>query len=115
MAEAPRTVRTLWGMATLAATAGHIEQALMLAGAATHLSQTALVTAYSPDDARLAPLWTRANQRLGEEQIRTLWAGGQAMTLNQAVAYARALPETIANPDHSSLPQAPTADARDAI
>ena len=77
-------------------TTGHNAQALTLAGAATHPAKAALVTAYTPAETRRTPLGLQANQRRSEEQIRTGWAGGQAMTLRQATADARSLTETSA-------------------
>jgi hypothetical protein len=88
MGEAPRSVRTLWGLAQLAAAAGEPVRALHLAGAATALSQTALLTAYSPDDARLAPVWALAARMLNPAEQAAAWATGQGMTLDQAIALA---------------------------
>ena len=88
MGEAPRSVRTLWGLALVAAAADEPGRALHLAGAATALSQTALLTAYSPDDARLAPVWAVADRLLTPAERAAAWAAGQAMTLDQAIALA---------------------------
>ena len=107
MGEAPRNVRTLWGMATLATTAGLSERALTLAGAAVALSQTALITAYATDDARLAPLWSLAKQRLSQQQQTVAWASGQAMDLDQAVTYALAAQE-----DQALSPKSHESDGR---
>jgi tetratricopeptide (TPR) repeat protein len=88
MGEMPRRVRTLWGMATLAAATDHPARALQLAGAATALSQTALVSPYSSEDSRLAHMWALAKQRLSPEEEAAAWASGQAMDLDEAIAVA---------------------------
>jgi predicted ATPase len=88
MGEVPRSVRTLWGMATLAAATAQPVRALQLAGAATALSQTALVSAYSSEDSRLAQMWALAQQRLSPEEQAAAWATGQAMDLDRAIAIA---------------------------
>ncbi len=85
--EVPRSVRTLWGLALLAAADQPI-RALQLAGAATALSQTTLVVAYSPEDTRLAQVWAVAQQRLHPDEQAAAWAVGQAMSLDQAIAVA---------------------------
>jgi non-specific serine/threonine protein kinase len=88
MGEVPRSVRTLWGMATLAVATDQPVRALQLAGAATSLSQTALVSAYSSEDSRLAQMWALAQQRLSPEEQAVAWAAGQAMDLDRAIAVA---------------------------
>lgn len=88
MGEAPRSVRTLWGLAQLAAAADAPLRALHLAGAATALSQSTLLTAYSPDDARLAPVWAVAERMLSPAERAAAWATGQGMTLDQAITLA---------------------------
>jgi tetratricopeptide (TPR) repeat protein len=88
MGEVPRSVRTLWGMATWAAAIDQPVRALELAGAATTLSQTALVSAYSSEDARLAQMWALARQRLRPEEQSAAWAAGQAMDLDRAITVA---------------------------
>jgi hypothetical protein len=86
--EVPRSVRTLWGLAILAAETDEPVRALQLAGAATALSQTTLVSAYSRDDTRLAHVWAVARQRLRPEEQAAAWAAGQAMSLDQAITLA---------------------------
>ena len=56
--------------------------------AATALSQTALVSAYSSEDSRLAQMWALAQQRLSPEEQAVAWATGQAMDLDRAIAIA---------------------------
>jgi len=72
----------------LAAATDQPVRALQLAGAATKLSQTALVSAYSSEDSRLAHMWALARQRLSPEEQAAGWASGQAMDLDGAIALA---------------------------
>ncbi len=88
MGEAPRSVRTLLGLATLAAAADEPGRALRLAGAAASLSQTALIAAYAPDDARLAQIWSKAEQLLSPAEQSAAWMAGQALSLDEAIALA---------------------------
>src|SRR5262249_35323230 len=88
MGEVPRCIRTLWGMATLAAAGGTPRRAAQLAGAATKLSEAALISAYSPQDARLAPLWALTRKKLSGAHQTAAWTTGQGMTLDQALAVA---------------------------
>lgn len=88
MVEVPRTVRTLWGLATLAAASGEASRALRLAGASVALSQNVLYPAYSVHDPRLDPLWALAHQALDPDVISAEWSAGQAMSLEDALNLA---------------------------
>ena len=88
MGEAPRNVRTLWALATLAAAGGACESALTVAAAAVTLSQTVLVSPYTADDPRLAPLWALSGLPAAAAQQTPAWRAGAAMTLPQALDFA---------------------------
>ena len=91
MGEAPRNVRTLWASATLAAAAQEGEAALVLAAAAITLSQTVLVSPYSIDDSRLAPLWALTGLEPAAAPQTPAWRIGSTFDLAQALAYATRL------------------------
>lgn len=92
MGEGPRRVRTLWGMATLAASTDRPALALQLAGAAAALSLRALVSPYTRDDPRLAPMWELAQRTLHPDEQEAAWQAGAAMNLDQAAALIFAAP-----------------------
>ena len=73
-------------MAMLAASTERPILALQLAGAAVALSQRALVSSYTRDDPRLAPMWELARRTLGPDERESAWHTGAAMSLDQAAA-----------------------------
>jgi predicted ATPase/class 3 adenylate cyclase len=81
-------MRSLEGLAGVAAAAGRPQRALQLAGAAAVLRTslgTPLPAAY---EARVRRLLLPAEQALGTEAARVALAAGQALSIEQAVAYA---------------------------
>jgi hypothetical protein len=81
-------VHALQGFAIIATCYARFVPAVRLAGtvAATwkRISATAIITWQAALERRLVPSW----HKLGEETAAVAWAEGQAMTLEQAVAYA---------------------------
>jgi predicted ATPase/DNA-binding XRE family transcriptional regulator len=77
-------------LAHLAAVEGSPARAVTLAAAAAELRE-AIQAGNFPDDRRQRELWlAEARGQLGEKQFEALWSAGQAMSADEAVAYARA-------------------------
>jgi predicted ATPase/class 3 adenylate cyclase len=79
---------SLEGLAALAAAAGRQRRALRLAGAAAAARRRAGRRQRLPDRERLERWLTPARRALLLEEATTAWAEGEAMPLEQAVAYA---------------------------
>jgi len=69
---------------------GRPARALRLASAATALRQANGKPTSPGDQAQLDHSLKMARQMLGEEEAAAAWTSGQAMTLEQSVAYALA-------------------------
>jgi tetratricopeptide (TPR) repeat protein len=84
----PRIAQSLDGLAIVAAGLGRARRALRLAGASAHLRQD---VPEQPSPRHLEELkngLSPARKALGEIAAAAIWAEGQAMTLDEAVAYA---------------------------
>jgi non-specific serine/threonine protein kinase len=76
------------GLAMVAAQQEQRTQALRLAGASLSLSDLTMQPAYPIERADVDRTLASVRQALGEERAAAAWAEGQAMTLEEAVAYA---------------------------
>jgi hypothetical protein len=76
------------GLAMVAAGQGQATRALRLAAASAGLSDLAMQPVYPIERPELERALTPIRQALGERDATAAWAEGQAMTLEQAVAYA---------------------------
>jgi hypothetical protein len=83
-------VRSLAGLAMVAAGQGQAKRAYRLAAARAQQVAIASIVVSPIEQAELTHALTLANQMLGETGATAAWAEGQTMTLEQAVAYALA-------------------------
>jgi tetratricopeptide (TPR) repeat protein len=81
-------IHSLAGLAGVAAGTGQAERALRLAGAATALGEAAALRLPGPDRVMLAGAIDAAKAALDERAAMAAWAGGQAMTVEAAIALA---------------------------
>jgi len=81
------------GMAILAVVDGDPEHALHLGGAAAALRHACSAALPPSSRARLVGSLDRARRVLGQAAAETAWAEGQAMTPDEAMAYALGTPE----------------------
>jgi non-specific serine/threonine protein kinase len=88
--EVGQIVQTLEAQAGLAAVQDQPHRALRLAGAAACLRGDADRPQSAGEDPILMQRLAAARQALGEDEHAAAWAEGQAMTLEQAIAYALA-------------------------
>jgi hypothetical protein len=80
--------RGLDGMARLAAAAGHFERAARLFGASQSLLSAAERRLDGPEAATFEAALAATRAQLDQAAFAAAWAEGQAMPLEQAVAYA---------------------------
>jgi tetratricopeptide (TPR) repeat protein len=78
----------LAGLSAVAAAGGHAERALRLAGAGTALSEAQALRLPEAEQAVLDGSVEAARAGLSEQAATAAWEDGQAMTIEQAVAYA---------------------------
>ena len=86
----PEVPPYLEGFAKLALAAGQPERAARLLGAAEALRDQLSVPIPFIEQADHNQAVTQARERLGEAVFTAIWAEGQAMTLEQSIAYASA-------------------------
>jgi tetratricopeptide (TPR) repeat protein len=89
-ASGDRTVAAdcLAGLAAVAGAHGDLQRAARLAGAASALRPATYVLSLRDDRAAHDLQVTALPRELGEAAFATAWAAGQAMTLEEAIAYA---------------------------
>jgi hypothetical protein len=81
-------VRSLQGLAIVATGQRQPERAARLVGASARLRDNASVPVSPVEQAELDTAFATARQEFVEAEFAAAWAEGQAMTLEQAVAYA---------------------------
>ena len=83
-----RIVQALDGLAIVASAVGEPQRALRLAGASARSRQGSPISVEPREEAEVATAVSSARSALGNVAADRAWAEGQAMTLEQAVAYA---------------------------
>jgi tetratricopeptide (TPR) repeat protein len=83
-----RTLRSLGGLATVAAGLGQLECAVRLGAACANLVDTTGVRLPPNEQAELDRAVASAERAMGEKGRAEAWAAEPAMTLEQAIAYA---------------------------
>lgn len=91
---AARTLHALAGLAVVAGAEGDADRALRLAGAQAALGEAAGFRLPEPEQVALDRAVAAAQATLGERTAAAVWAEGQALSLEEAIAVA--LQETIA-------------------
>jgi tetratricopeptide (TPR) repeat protein len=100
----------LEGLASLAAAQGQLERATRLLGAAEKLREANGIAIPAADRTSQAQDVARLRAASGEQAFASAWAEGQALSLEQAIAYALAVVSpgdaTPADPDHQRAARA---------
>ncbi len=99
--ELNNTVDVLWILQALAISAveqGQAKRAVHLWGAAESLREAAHAPLSSSYQSDYAPFLKSARTALGEEAFTTAWSDGRSLTLEQAIALAKSVPEIEVSP-----------------
>ncbi len=80
------------GLAAVASAQGQLRRAAALGGAAEALFESIGSRIRSLARANFSPIVADLPKAIGEHQFATIWAEGRAMTIDQAIEYAFALP-----------------------